>query len=410
MSVWRKVCPWDCRGAEGEIDVVRSERALVPDVPAGAAVMRWWKPVTASPWRAWRRCRRPMGRTKSSVGHPLGRFAGTVWVPASNYVSRIVVARPKGVRATGRGQKATVGPQTSPRDLREPLIRSPATRQATPVRIDRSTRTDRRRPCQSLIRGGRILSGASPALTRADVLIDADRIAAVGPRAHRARGCGRDRCRSSHRGPRPRQRAHACREPPGARPRRELDARGPADSYPGELCVPHAGGRVSVRGHRRHRDAQDRLHRGVRPPSSPCPPSPTRRSRPWRGAYGDIGARVVLAPAVADVVFHETVPGLPTCCRRTCDGPSRTSPRLPRRGLLDLTARLIKRWHGTADGRVRIAASPTIPNQATDELLDGFVRLAREHGVGIHTHLAESKVQVIESGRRHGRSIVARLA
>ena len=32
-----------------------------------------------------------------------------------------------------------------------------------------------------LIRGGRILGGASPALTRADVLIDADRIAAVGP-------------------------------------------------------------------------------------------------------------------------------------------------------------------------------------------------------------------------------------
>ena len=59
---------------------------------------------------------------------------------------------------------------------------------------------------------------------------------------------------------------------------------------------------------------------------------------------------------------------------------------------------------------MRIAASPTIPNQATDELLDGFVRLAREHGVGIHTHLAESKVQVIESRRRHGRSIVARLA
>ena len=40
MSAWRKVCPWDCRGSDGEIDVVRAERALIPEVPAGAAVMR----------------------------------------------------------------------------------------------------------------------------------------------------------------------------------------------------------------------------------------------------------------------------------------------------------------------------------------------------------------------------------
>jgi guanine deaminase len=57
-----------------------------------------------------------------------------------------------------------------------------------------------------------------------------------------------------------------------------------------------------------------------------------------------------------------------------------------------------------------VAVAPTIPNQATDELLDGCAALAREHGVGIHTHLAESKVQVVESRRRWGKSIVARLA
>ncbi len=82
----------------------------------------------------------------------------------------------------------------------------------------------------------------------------------------------------------------------------------------------------------------------------------------------------------------------------------------PTKGLLDLTDRAIRRWHGAASGRVRIAVAPTIPNQATDEFLDGCARLAREHGVGIHTHLAESKVQVIESQRRHGQSLVARLA
>src|SRR5262249_57175873 len=68
------------------------------------------------------------------------------------------------------------------------------------------------------------------------------------------------------------------------------------------------------------------------------------------------------------------------------------------------------RWHGSADGRLRMAVSPTIPNQATDEFLDGCAALSREYGVGVHTHLAESKVQAVESQRRWGKSIVARLA
>src|SRR5262245_25036807 len=127
-------------------------------------------------------------------------------------------------------------------------------------------------------------------------------------------------------------------------------------------------------------------------------------------AYADVGARAVLAPAVADVVFHRTVPGLldllPPDLRRTVED---IAPA-PTRGLLALTERLIRRWHGSADGRVRVAVSPTIPNQATDAFLDGCARLVREHGVGIHTHLAESKVQAVESARRFGKTIVARLA
>src|SRR5574339_916848 len=127
-------------------------------------------------------------------------------------------------------------------------------------------------------------------------------------------------------------------------------------------------------------------------------------------AYTDVGIRVVLAPAVADVVFYRTIPGLmdllPADLRRTVQD---IRPA-PTKGLLDLGERAIRRWHGSAGGRVRVAVAPTIPNQATDELLEGCAGLAREYGVGFHTHLAESKVQAVESRRRWGRSIVARLA
>ena len=40
MTKVRKVCPWECSGSQGEIDVVRAERSRVPNVPATTAVMR----------------------------------------------------------------------------------------------------------------------------------------------------------------------------------------------------------------------------------------------------------------------------------------------------------------------------------------------------------------------------------
>src|SRR5207247_735890 len=127
-------------------------------------------------------------------------------------------------------------------------------------------------------------------------------------------------------------------------------------------------------------------------------------------AYTDVGVRVVLAPAVADVVFFQTVPGLlgllPADLRTIVAGMQAA----PTKGLLELSERAIRRWNGSAQGRVRVAVAPTIPNQASDEFMDGCRRLVREYGVGVHTHLAESKVQVIESRRRWGKTIVARLA
>jgi|KBSSwiStaDraftv2_1062776.scaffolds.fasta_scaffold339065_2 hypothetical protein len=104
MSVWRKVCPWDCRGSDGEIDVVRAERALIPEVPAGAAVMRCGTCHGIS-LASMETMPSADGPHEVECRTPLGRFAGAVWVPASNYVSRIAVARPKGVRASGRNLK-----------------------------------------------------------------------------------------------------------------------------------------------------------------------------------------------------------------------------------------------------------------------------------------------------------------
>jgi guanine deaminase len=260
-----------------------------------------------------------------------------------------------------------------------------------------------------VIRSGQVLCGDPPALTRADVLVEGDRITAIGP---------------------------ALAAPVDAR---EIDAsarivlpglgnshthaashlvRGRAGSWTLEDLLTHTAANYAGRGPEEEYlsaaiGAIEMLKTGCTAAYDLFMALPAVTDETFEAvarAYSDVGLRVVLAPAVADIVFYETVPGLsellPPDLRRVVEA---IEPA-PTKGLLDLTERLIRRWHGSSEGRLQIAASPTIPNQATDEFLDGCVRLAREHGVGIHTHLAESKVQVIESQRRHGRTIVARLA
>jgi guanine deaminase len=127
-------------------------------------------------------------------------------------------------------------------------------------------------------------------------------------------------------------------------------------------------------------------------------------------AYTDVGLRVVLAPAVADLRFWDTVPGLldllPPEVARQLEG---LRPP-PTEALLRLGEEAIRRFHGAAGGRIRLALAPTIPTQCTDEFLAGCARQAREHGVGIHTHLAESKLQALAAMRRWRKTAVAKLA
>src|SRR5690606_41288562 len=76
------------------------------------------------------------------------------------------------------------------------------------------------------------------------------------------------------------------------------------------------------------------------------------------------------------------------------------------RHLAALAETCIRRFDGAAGGPVRVGLAPTIPGQCTDELLEAFAGLAREYGVTLHTHLAETKVQVIHAQRRWGKTIV----
>jgi guanine deaminase len=260
-----------------------------------------------------------------------------------------------------------------------------------------------------LIRGGRVLGGMPAGLERADILIEGDRIGAVGPALTAPAGArvieaGEHIVLPGMVNAHTHAHSHLARGRVGSWTLEDLLTYSPANSgfrSPEDEYLSAAIGAIEML--RTGCTGAYDLFMAVPATTDEAVEAVVR-------AYTDVGIRVVLAPAVADVVFLQTVPGLvdllPPDLRRAVQDirPS------PTKGLLEQVERAIRRWHGSAEGRVRVAVAPTIPNQATDELLDGCARLCREYGVGFHTHLAESKVQVVESRRRWGKGIVARLA
>ncbi|MBI2203149.1 MAG: amidohydrolase [Candidatus Rokubacteria bacterium] len=259
-----------------------------------------------------------------------------------------------------------------------------------------------------LVRGGDVLGGDPPALARADVLVEGDRIAGVGPAL-----------------PAPPDAeivdATGCLVVPGLvnahTHAHNLLLRGAADRWTLEDLLNHGPALNANRTVEDHYvsaalNAVEMLRTGCTTAYDlfMAAPAPTIDDLDAVArAYTDVGMRAVIAPAVADVVYWDSVPGLvdllPKELRRRVEAVKAT----PTATLLQLGDDAIRRLHGSAGGRIRVSIAPTIPTQCTDAFLEGCARQVREHGVGVHTHLAESKVQAIAAQRRWGTTAVARL-
>jgi cytosine/adenosine deaminase-related metal-dependent hydrolase len=70
---------------------------------------------------------------------------------------------------------------------------------------------------------------------------------------------------------------------------------------------------------------------------------------------------------------------------------------------LDESARLIDRWHGGADGRLRYAYAPRFVPSCTDDLLREVGVQAKARGVGIHTHASENIGEIALVRERFGK-------
>src|SRR5260370_10988820 len=138
-------------------------------------------------------------------------------------------------------------------------------------------------------------------------------------------------------------------------------------------------------------------------------PLPTAEGLALAGkAYADVGMRAVIAPMVADRRFYEAIPGLMDALPPPVQDRVAGLRLPPAQATLAAIREALRGWSFDRD-LVRPAIAPTIPHHCSDAFILGCADLAREFGVGVHSHVAESKVQAVTGIRLYGRTQTAHL-
>jgi 5-methylthioadenosine/S-adenosylhomocysteine deaminase len=126
-------------------------------------------------------------------------------------------------------------------------------------------------------------------------------------------------------------------------------------------------------------------------------------------AYADAGMRAVVAPMVASVSVFEAIPGLLEILPPPLQKEVARLRLAPDTASLAALRQTLQEWRFDRD-HVRPAVAPTIPHHCSDAFMQACARLAREFGVGLHSHIQESKTQVIVGLKTYGKTQTAHLA
>jgi 5-methylthioadenosine/S-adenosylhomocysteine deaminase len=138
-------------------------------------------------------------------------------------------------------------------------------------------------------------------------------------------------------------------------------------------------------------------------------PAPTRDGMAAvASAYAELGMRAVIAPMVADRTFFEAIPGLADALPAALQERVAALRLAPRDETLAAIRDGFAAWSVDRD-LVRPAVAPTIPHHCSDEFILGCAGIARDFAVGLHSHVAESKVQAVASLKIYGKTQTAHL-
>jgi 5-methylthioadenosine/S-adenosylhomocysteine deaminase len=125
--------------------------------------------------------------------------------------------------------------------------------------------------------------------------------------------------------------------------------------------------------------------------------------------YADAGMRAAVAPMMADRSFYEAIPGLAEALPEPLRSQAMKMRSAPYKETLSSVQSLLKHWKFDTNV-IKPALGPTIPHHCSDEFLGACRDLAREHGLGMQMHVAESKMQGVVGRKIYGMSLVSHLS
>ena len=125
-------------------------------------------------------------------------------------------------------------------------------------------------------------------------------------------------------------------------------------------------------------------------------------------AYSDAGMRAVVAPMMADRTLYRALPGLLEAIPAELRAPFEKLALAPYETSLANLQPVYKDWPFDRDF-VRPGIAPTIPLHCSDEFLAACAKTAREFGLPLQTHLAETKVQAVLAQGKYAKSMTQHL-
>jgi guanine deaminase len=123
-------------------------------------------------------------------------------------------------------------------------------------------------------------------------------------------------------------------------------------------------------------------------------------------AYADVGMRAVLAPMVADISFYDAIPGLMQRLPKALQKEVEAMRPAGYKASLAQMKKALQGWKLGGKG-VILAVAPTIPHHCSWDFLLGCLKLSKDYQTGLHTHVAESKAQVIAGYELYGSTLTA---
>ena len=257
--------------------------------------------------------------------------------------------------------------------------------------------------------GGLVLRDPAVQPTRADILVDADRIVSVGPDLEI--GPEVDVLDARNRLVIPglvNAHTHA----------HNNLARGAIDGLPLEIWYLYLGARVA---NRTPRDVYVGATLGaieMAKTGTTCAcemamllPTPTDETLDAVAqAYVDVGLRASIATHISDAPFFQGQSDLEQIMPPALRSELAARPPYPSREVAATLERAVRRWHGAENGRINFGVGPSVPSKCSTAFLEACGRIAHDHAAPIQTHLEETKSGALGARQLYGQSSTARMA